>query len=92
MDNNSQKKKKYKVVFERANCIGAGSCVSMYSRRWVMNTQDDKADLIGGRKEENGTFVVEFTLEELEDFKASAVVCPVNVIHIYDLETGEKLI
>ena len=85
-------KKKYKLVYDRANCIGAGSCVSVHPERWVMNAQDDKADLINATKDEKGEWMVEFTLDELESFKLAAEVCPVNVIHIYDLETGEKVI
>ncbi len=87
-------KKKYKVVYERKNCIGAGSCTSIFPERWRMNSQDDKADLLGGKEETKGheIWIAEFTLDELENFKLSAQVCPVNVIHIYDQETGEQLI
>jgi len=89
---NSPVRKKYKVVYDRNNCIGAGSCVAIFPRRWIMNNADDKADLVGGKKDEKEMWIFEFTLEELEDFKSSAEVCPVQVIHIYDLESGEKLV
>ena len=94
MAGNNSVKKKYKVVYERKNCIGAGSCVSVFPERWKMNSFDDKADLLGGKEEVKGKdeWIVEFTLDEFESFKLSADVCPVNVIHIYDQETGEKLI
>ncbi len=85
-------KKKYKIVYDRINCIGAGSCVISYPERWVMNNVDDKANLIGGKETAPHTWEVEFTAEELEKFLESAQVCPVNVIHIYEVETGKKLI
>ena len=88
-----EKKKKYKVVYDRTNCIGALTCVAFYPNRWETNKQDGKADLVGGKDDPGspGTWVLEFTEDELEKFKASAEVCPVRVIHIIDLETNEEL-
>ena len=84
-------KKRYKIVYDRDNCIGAGACVIAYEERWVMDAADDKANLIGG-KQEDGSWILEFTEEELAKFMDSAQVCPVNVIHIFEVETGKKLI
>lgn len=86
--------KKYKIVYDRDNCIGAGSCVAVLAEKWVMNNKDDKADLVGGKWETSPkrAIVLEFTEEELARFMESAQVCPVNVIHIIDLATGEQLI
>ena len=87
-------KKKYKIVYDRNNCIGAGSCSAVFAERWVMNNADDKADLVGGKLESmpKRVVVLEFSDEELARFMESAQVCPVNVIHIIDLETGKQLI
>ena len=87
-------KKRYKVILERAGCIGATSCVVMYPERWVLNKNDDKVDLIGGKVEDERREIwsIEITENELEKFRNSAEVCPVNVIHIINLETGEKLV
>ncbi|HIH10960.1 TPA: ferredoxin [Candidatus Woesearchaeota archaeon] len=85
--------KKYKIVYNRTDCIGAGACATIYSQRWVMNSSDDRADLVGGKKvgSDPETWEVEFTEEELQSFLESAKVCPVEVIHIYELETGKKV-
>ena len=66
----------------------------MHPNRWVLNKEDDKVDLVGGKLEnkEKQEYVLEFTEEEFAKFKESAEVCPVNVIHIIDLQTGEKII
>ena len=57
-----------------------------------MNGEDFKADLVGsGEKEEN---IQTIEIEE-KDFKCNmdaAESCPVNVIHISNLENGEELI
>lgn len=84
--------KKYKIVYERANCIGAGSCAISYPERWSIDRNDDKANLSGGKETAPQTFEVEFTAEELDKFLESAQVCPVNVIHVIEVETGKKLI
>lgn len=84
--------KKYKVLYDRPNCIGAGSCVIAYDKRWVLSNDDNKAVLLGGKKNPDGTMEMEFTPEELDTFMESAQVCPVNVIHIIDVETGKQLI
>ena len=88
------KRKKYRVIYDRSDCIGAGACAAIHPRRWMMNKNDDLADLVGGKK--IGTnpeqWEFEFSMDELDQMISSAQVCPVNVIHIIDLETGEKLI
>ena len=90
----SSSKKRYKVIYERLNCIGATSCVTVYPERWVLNKDDDKADLIGGTLEDHKTqtWTLEITEEEFEKLKESAEVCPVNIIHIIDLETGKRVL
>ncbi|MBI2672606.1 ferredoxin [Candidatus Woesearchaeota archaeon] len=83
--------KKYRVVYNRSDCIGAAACTAVDSN-WVMNT-DGKADLKESESKLDNT-VQEKIIEE-KDFPAmleAARVCPVVVIHIYDFETGEKII
>lgn len=82
---------KYKVVLEREKCIGAATCVAVYPERWELQ-EDAKVDLKADDvKKENSNQVLWITEEELEKFKESAEVCPVNVIHIYD-EKGNRII
>ncbi len=85
-------KKKYKVVYNRTDCIGVLTCSAFYPDRWAINKDDAKADLVGGIEDKKtpGTWILEFSEEELQRFKSSAEVCPVAVIHIYDIETNEK--
>ncbi len=86
--------KKYKIVYDRPDCIGAGACAAIFPDRWVMNKKDDLADLIGGTKlmNPNEQWILEIEENELSVMLESAQVCPVNVIHIFEVETGKKLI
>ncbi|MFH1978420.1 MAG: ferredoxin [Candidatus Aenigmatarchaeota archaeon] len=80
---------KFKVEYDRDGCIGAGVCAAVDEKYWEMNA-DGKADLKDGKK--NGMFVVEIEEADLENMKAAAEGCPVNVIHVTNVETGEKIV
>ena len=73
--------KKYKIVFDRENCIGAAACAAVHPDNWEISMQDGKANVKKTDIEE----------EELRQNMEAAQACPVNVIHIYD-EEGKKLI
>ncbi len=81
---------KYKVLYERVNCIGAAVCVAVYPKYWEMDA-DGKANLLGSLKS-GDSFEVELDESELEQMKQAAEGCPVNVIHITNMDTGEKII
>lgn len=85
-------KQKYKVIYDRKNCIGVLTCVAFHPERWQINKEDSKADLVGGKEESEGIFILEFTAEELDKFKSAAEVCPVRVIKIFDLESGKEVV
>lgn len=93
------KEKTYRIVFDRKNCIGAAACAAVAPEFWVMN-EDGKADLVGFKLDENGNQVLIVKESQLSPSgknvlalnKEAAEVCPVQVIHIFDDETGEKLI
>ena len=99
MEKTQHKEKTYKIVFDRKNCIGAAACAAVAPEFWEMK-EDGKAHLIGGKTDENGNEVLIITESQmtenmkkaLELNKEAAEVCPVQVIHIYDEESGEKLI
>ena len=91
--------RKYKIVYDRKGCIGAAACAAVAPEFWEMK-EDGKAHLIGGKTDENGHEVLIITENQMTETmkkalqlnKEAAEVCPVQVIHIYDAETGEKLI
>ncbi len=93
-----QQKKKYKIIYERENCIGAAACAAVNPEVWTMDeAQDGKADIKSDKRPKklpNGDqeLELELTEEELKINVESAQVCPVNVIHIIDLETGKRII
>ena len=81
---------RFKVVYERVNCIGAAVCVAVDPIKWELNA-DGKADLKGSIQS-GDVFELELSESELEAMKQAAEGCPVNVIHIINIETGEKII
>lgn len=85
--------KKYKVVYARHECIGAAACTAV-SKDWVIKEGGDgKADLLNSEsKQQNEIQEKIITEKEFESMLEAARVCPVNIIHIYDAETGEKII
>jgi ferredoxin len=82
--------KKYKIVYDRDACISAKTCIEFY-KKFKISKKDDKADLVGS-KEEKGQHVLVIGEKDFEKAKQAAQSCPVNVIHIYDMETNEKMI
>ena len=85
--------KKYRVVYDRKDCIGAAACTAV-SKLWTIKEGGDgKADLDGSESKQNND-VQEKIIDEtqLEEMLEAARVCPVNIIHIFDMETGEKII
>ncbi len=87
-------KKKYKIDYERGACIGAAACDVIAPNVFVIDDEGKATIKIPGTEKtpERETLVLELDPIELEKLKNAAEACPVTVIHIIDLETGEKLI
>ncbi|HLC65300.1 MAG TPA: ferredoxin [Candidatus Nanoarchaeia archaeon] len=80
---------KYKITLGRETCIGAASCVACAEDFWKL-VDDSKVDIIGGARE-NGNKIQTIVIEE-KDFEKNleaAKSCPVNAIHIKNLQTGK---
>lgn len=80
---------KYKIVYDRKNCIGVSSCALLAEKFWKMNA-DDKADLVGGKEKKDGIWELEIEEKDLYTNKEAARNCPVGVIKIFD-EKGEQI-
>lgn len=84
--------KKYIVEYDRINCIGAAACVASNPLFWELK-EDGKANLVGGKKlDKNAKQTIEIDEKDLPKMKEAAEVCPVNVIHIIDKQTGKRII
>ena len=84
---------KYRIEYDKKGCIGAAACVAAAPNFWDILNGDTKAVLKGSRQEGDDIWILE--IENPDDFEANlaaAQVCPVNVIHITNLDTGEKLV
>lgn len=81
---------KYKIKHEREDCIGCGACAAICEKFWEMNS-DGKSDLIGSQKDGTNE-ILEIEEKDFEENLEAAESCPVNVIHIKNLENDEDLI
>ena len=88
------RKRIYLIRYERSSCIGAAICAAVAPEYWSMD-DDGKANLADADKNhDNSLQTREVELDEaaLMNLLESAKTCPVNVIHVFDKETGEKMI
>ncbi len=83
---------KYIVKYDREGCIGAGACVGMDPKSWIIDPKDGKANLISGNEKDPGWWEMEIDEDRLEAMLNAAKGCPVIVIHVFNKETGEQLI
>ena len=84
--------KKYKIVYLRKDCIGAGACESAAPLFWKLEIETALATIV--HPDAQKTADREELIIDEKDLEANleaAQVCPVLVIEIYDLETGEKI-
>ena len=84
---------RYKIVFDRDACIGAFACEGVAPKFWIP-AKDGKVDLKNAKKNPQ-TGKYELIVETEKDFNenlTAAEVCPVTVIKIINLDTGEEII
>lgn len=83
--------KKFQIQHDRPNCIGCAACAAVAPDFWEMN-EDGKSDIIGSVKKKDETEELDIGEKDFAANKEAADSCPVNVIHIVNKETKEKLI
>lgn len=82
---------KYRVEFDRENCIGAGACVATNPEWWSID-EDGKATLKSASFDEaKKIWFIEIDEADLQKHMDAAGVCPVTVIHIYDEQGNQKI-
>lgn len=81
---------RYKIEYNRPECIGCGVCAANCPKFWEMNDGEAKSDLKGAKKLDNGRTELDIDEKDLNCNMEAAESCPVNVIHIKDNKSGEK--
>jgi len=81
----------YLVQHDRPNCIGCAACTAVCPKHWEMG-EDGKSNLKGGKRRDDQGEEKEIDDAEFASIKESADSCPVNVIHIFEKESGKKII
>ena len=75
----------------RPECIGCGACAVIAPEFWEMN-DDGKSDILNGENKPNNWQEKVIGEPDFEINLEAAESCPVEVIHIIDNETKEKII
>ena len=83
--------KKFRIEHDRPNCIGCAACAAVAPDFWEMN-EDGKSDIVGSVKKDDETEELDIDEKDFAANKEAADSCPVNVIHIVNKETKEKII
>ena len=86
-----QSVKKYQVQHDRPNCIGCAACAAVAPDFWTMD-EDGKSDIVGCKKRDDEWEELDIEEKHYKENREAADSCPVNVIHIVNKETGEKII
>lgn len=82
----------YKVIYDRAGCIGANACVGALAEYWSLDGEK-KAVLKGSAlNAATGHYELLIQDQDFDRFKESAVVCPVFVIDIIDTGTQKSVL
>jgi len=81
----------YTLQHDRPNCIGCAACEAVAPDFWEMN-EDGKADIKNGKNLDNEWQELGVEEKDYTINKEAADSCPVNVIHIVNKKTGEKII
>lgn len=86
--------KKYKIIYDRSLCIGAGTCVAINPTSWELDNKDNKANLLNSKLKDGTSDIFELEIDEntFDIEMEAAKGCPVNCIHIIDVETGKQLV
>lgn len=82
----------YELQHDRPNCIGCAACEAVAPEFWEMN-EDGKSDIKGcNGHDAEGWQRIAISEKNYEENKEAADSCPVNVIHLVNKKTGEKII
>jgi len=75
---------KFKIIHDRVQCIGCGSCAAMCPDIWVMRS-DGKAGLIGAKEDPE---LEELIVDEVKAKKAQEVdkACPVDAVKVEEVK------
>jgi ferredoxin len=83
--------KKYKLVYRKSECIGAGACAAAFEEAWDLDDNNIASLKSSDAKKTEMIEELIFDESELENHLEAAQVCPVMVIEVYELESGKKI-
>lgn len=83
---------KFKVVYDKEHCSSANKCMAVQPNLWGKD-ENDKAILNNGAlNPKTGKYELLIDQDQVEFYKESALICPVYVIDILEVETNKSLL
>lgn len=76
--------KKVKIIYNRKNCIGSGTCVNLNPDLWSINDKDAKAVLKDAKQKGNEIFILE--TESSMDLQMASDQCPACIIKLEEID------
>ena len=88
-----------KITYDRSGCIGAAACAAVAPEFWKI-VDDGLADLAGATQVDEDMWELELDEQDFKEKfkeilqinKEAAESCPVQVIKIYNVDSGERII
>ncbi len=77
---------KYRIEYNRKDCIGAGPCAAVDPKHFDIDPTDGKANLKGGKDIGNDVWVLEIEESSKEKAVQAADVCPVAIISVKEIK------
>ncbi|WP_187262697.1 ferredoxin [Pontibacter beigongshangensis] len=71
----------FRILFQRAKCIGCNGCVEAAPMRWQVSKKDGRCNLVEG-KEKKGIYQVLAGMDEFALNQQAAANCPVKIIRL----------
>ena len=84
--------KKYNVIYDRENCVGAGKCIGIHPKLWGKDSEDKAVLFRGTLNPKTGKYELPIDEKELEFYRESALICPTYVIDVLDLKSGKSVL
>ncbi|MBI2564638.1 ferredoxin [Candidatus Woesearchaeota archaeon] len=87
----TNQKKRYRIIYDREGCIGAGACEVAAPKFWKIEDNGIATIIAPNAIKTETEEELEITEEELQENLDAAQACPVQVIKIIDKKTGKQL-
>jgi len=73
-----------KVIHNKPECIGCGTCAALCPKYWEMDYDNNKANLLKSKEISGSKQERKIDKKDMESVKEAAEACPAGVIEVKD--------